>query len=109
MGLTQDLSDGTVDHWINGDSNGHSSGTQWNTTNSSNSSNFVLGNRVETLNDRSCASHVGEFLLIKHDPSSVTSLRTKIEGYLANKWGSTLPSGHTYETEPPRLTSGFTG
>jgi len=29
-------------------------------------------------------------------------------GYLAHKWGFDLPSGHTYETSPPRLDSVFT-
>ena len=56
------------------------------------------------------AGHLGEMIMITHEfgpddgqPQMVNSLRTKIEGYLAHKWGLTsdLPADHAYKSSPP--------
>jgi hypothetical protein len=52
---------------------------------------FKLGNRTNF--------QLGEF--INYNIVVSDSLRKKTEGYLAYKWGQTLPSGHVYETDQP--------
>ena len=42
---------------------------------------------------------MGEIIFVEGDVSTAT--RQKIEGYLAHKWGTTLPSGHPYINYPP--------
>lgn len=46
---------------------------------------------------------MAEFLLIHDDIAFSTEKRTKIEGYLAHKWGltSNLPNDHPYKSNPP--------
>lgn len=52
---------------------------------------FRLGNRTNF--------QLGEF--INYNIVVNDSLRKKTEGYLAYKWGQTLPAGHVYETDQP--------
>jgi hypothetical protein len=52
---------------------------------------FRLGNRTNF--------QLGEF--INYNIAVSDSLRKKTEGYLAYKWGQTLPAGHVYETNQP--------
>lgn len=52
---------------------------------------FRLGNRTNF--------QLGEF--INYNIVVSDSLRKKTEGYLAYKWGQTLPAGHVYETDQP--------
>jgi hypothetical protein len=54
-------------------------------------SSFKLGNRTNF--------QLGEF--INYNIVVSDSLRKKTEGYLAYKWGQTLPAGHVYETDQP--------
>ena len=48
---------------------------------------------------------IAEFLILDETASSQT--QSKIEGYLAHKWGlsSNLPSSHTYASNPPKMWS----
>ena len=48
---------------------------------------------------------MAEMLVIHDDVAFDDDLRTKLEGYLAHKWGLTnkLPSGHPYKYEPPYI------
>jgi hypothetical protein len=91
--------DGTVDFYRNGTADGTPSGSV--TGDMDNDGVLTIGNH--TTSDQSLSGSIGEFIIIKHTATGV-SIREKIEGYLANKWGIDLPSGHTYETEPPRIT-----
>ena len=52
---------------------------------------FRLGSRTNF--------QLGEF--INYNIVVSDSLRKKTEGYLAHKWGQTLPAGHIYETNQP--------
>lgn len=54
-------------------------------------SSFRLGSRTNF--------QLGEF--INYNIVVSNSLRKKTEGYLAYKWGQTLPTGHIYETDQP--------
>lgn len=40
-----------------------------------------------------------EFIIV--NGTMTTADKEKVQGYLAHKWGITLPSGHTYENSPP--------
>jgi hypothetical protein len=102
------ISDDTIDFFEDGTEHGSPSGTA--TSDVDNGNDLVIGNNVDG-GSQNMDGFLGEMILITHNSSSTVTNRIKIEGYLAHKWGltSSLPSGHTYETEPPRLTSGFTG
>jgi hypothetical protein len=96
--------DGTVDFYRNGTADGTPSGSV--TGDMDNDGVLTIGNH--TTSDHSLSGSIGEFIIIKHTATGA-SIREKIEGYLANKWGIDLPSGHTYETDPPRRSSVYTG
>lgn len=69
---------------------------------SSNTKAFELGSRFDgtELNYRGL---LGEVVVVQARLS--TEDRSKVEGYLAHKWGtaSALPAGHSYKTAPPSL------
>lgn len=45
--------------------------------------------------------HIAEFVLV--NTALTDSEREQIEGYLAHKWGITLPVGHTYYSDAPTV------
>ena len=49
--------------------------------------------------NRSWVGAFGEIIVL--ETPATESVRQKIEGYLAHKWGTTLNAGHPYETEAP--------
>ena len=56
---------------------------------------------VRTTESGWFAGSIGEFMIIKG--TIVQTLRQKIEGYSAHKWGvaANLPPGHPYLSNPP--------
>jgi hypothetical protein len=102
--VVQEDLDGSVNFHRNGIADGTPTGGV--TSDIDNDGVLAIGNHA--TNDQSISGSIGEFIIIKHTATGA-SIREKIEGYLANKWGIDLPSGHTYETDPPRRSSVYTG
>jgi len=92
--------------YINGTIRRNDTVTGW-TGNSSDTNSdriTVLGADYESqATYPSLNGEMAEMLVIHDDVAFDDDLRTKLEGYLAHKWGLTnnLPSGHPYKYEPP--------
>ena len=100
----------TIDFYVTGNEISGSTGTH--ESDVDNDGVLYVGN-YQTAS-AAMGGHLGEMIMITHEygpddnqEQMVNSLRTKIEGYLAHKWGLTadLPSDHTYKTDPPRRDS----
>tara|TARA_R110000824_G_scaffold44958_4_gene130449 strand:- start:5827 stop:6897 length:1071 start_codon:yes stop_codon:yes gene_type:complete len=107
-GLHYDVSDNTVDFYIDGDSNGTPTGDL--ILDPDTDGVLYIGNTAAAT--QGIQSYLGELLIINGAGSISPSAaeRQLIEGYLAHKWGleGSLPSGHPYETDPPRRASVYT-
>ena len=101
------LSDDTIDFYKNGADDGTPSSTAL-TGDVDNTGVLYVGNRPNA--DRSMSGSLAELIIVEHATGTVDE-RTKIEGYLAHKWGLTgsLPADHDYKTDPPRRSSVYTG
>ena len=101
--------DNTVDHYLNGSANGTPAGDFVHDPDSDGV--LYIGNSA--AQDSSIHGQLAEIIIIDHSLGSVIpqdSIREKIEGYLAHKWGleGDLPADHTYKTDPPRRDSVYT-
>jgi hypothetical protein len=106
--LGNDPDDSTVDFWVNGSDNGTPPGGA--VLDPDSDGVLYVGNTDNT--DASMRSYLCEMIILDHSTGAVPpsdTNRQQIEGYLAHKWGleGSLPSGHPYETSPPRISSIF--
>lgn len=100
--------DNTFDFYHNGSANGTPSGD--NILDPDSDGILYIGN--SDAKNSSIRGQLAEIVMIDHEFGSVApqdAIREKIEGYLAHKWGleGSLPSSHTYKTDPPRRDSVF--
>lgn len=105
--VNSSLSDDTVDFYKDGADDGTPGSTAL-TGDVDNTGVLYVGNRSNA--DRSMSGSLAELIIVEHATGTVDE-RTKIEGYLAHKWGLTgsLPADHDYKTDPPRRSSVYTG
>ena len=101
--------DQTFDFYHNGSANGTPSGN--NVVDPDSDGILYIGN--SSTKNQSIHSQLAEIIIIDHSLGAMVpqdSIREKIEGYLAHKWGieGNLPADHTYKTYPPRRNAVYT-
>jgi len=92
-GATKSLSSTVIDLYLDGNLEATGNSSMGTGTNQMQIGSFLDANNIN--------GKIAEVIILP--TVATTEERQKIEGYLANKWGITLPAGHPYETTAPTV------